>query len=97
MVSDFKTEAVAAGISAPRSNKTSPVSEFRTTACKVPREGFAASSATEQVLIGAWDSEGVGDALSEAEGPGVPGVKANPPSSKTRTIRPEPAPIRTSL
>ena len=86
-----------AGTSAPRSNKTSPVSAFRTTACNVPREGFAASSETEQVLRGACEAEGVGEALSEAVGSALPGVKARPPSSNVRTIRPEPAPISTSL
>jgi hypothetical protein len=62
----FIAEAVAAGESAPRSYNTSPVSAFRTTACKVPREGFAACSATEQVLTGDGDGDGLGDGLGDA-------------------------------
>jgi hypothetical protein len=82
-------------MSAPRSNSTSPVSEFRTTACKVPSEGFDASSITEQVLSGAW--EGEADGLDEALGSGVTEEKANPPIIKVRMSRPDPVPIKTSL
>ena len=60
----FIPDAVDAGVSADRSNNTSPVSAFKTTACKVPRDGLAACSATEQVLTG--DGEGVGDGLGDA-------------------------------
>lgn len=93
----FITDAVAAGTSELRSNKTSPVSEFRTTACKVPREGLVASSVTEQVLSGASEADGEGEALSEADGSGAGVEKASPPIIKVRMSRPEPAPMKTSL
>ena len=52
------------------SKRTSPVSAFKTIDCKVPREGLAACSATEQVLTGEGDGlgDGLGDALREALG-----------------------------
>ena len=101
----FIAEAVAAGESAPRSYSTSPVSAFRTTACKVPREGLAACSATEQVLTGEGDGlgDGLGDALRDALGD-VLGLafcvseeNAKPPRTKRRTKNAEPPPIRPSF
>jgi hypothetical protein len=101
----FIPDAVEAGMSPERSKRVSPVSAFKTTDCKVPREGLAACSATEQVLTGEGDGlgDGLGDALREALGDAfglafwVSEEKAKPPSTKSRTINAEPPPIRPSL
>ena len=95
---------MAAGLFESRSYNTSPVSAFRTTACKVPSCGLEACSSTEQerrvVAVGEADgladSEAVGDSVGIGTIFDPPPVTAKPPMMSVRTRSPEPDPMRTS-
>jgi hypothetical protein len=101
----FIPDAVDAGVSEARSNNTSPVLAFNTTACSVPREGLDACFATEQVFTGDGDGvgEGLGDALRDALGEAfgvafwVSEENAKPPNTRRRINNAEPPPIKPSF
>jgi hypothetical protein len=99
----FITEAVAAGVFALRSNKTSSVDALITTHENFAKRGSVANVATEQLR--ALDELGLGEAETVLEAdargalvtfpPNPPML--NPPMIKPKIARPMSAPLPTSL
>ena len=98
----FITDAVAAGVFAFRSKRTSSVLALITTPEKLANRGSAASSATEQVRLEV--ELGLGDALAELLGcacsldaGALKPPMLNPPIKRAKMPRPITAPLPTSL